>query len=78
MGNEAWLKGSEGTEFSHLRQSINVYNPLHKIWEIMLLRTEVQGLPSARIPVSLNEQLSVQEQLKVTGKKWYVTVNYFF
>lgn len=44
----------------------------------MLLRTEVQGLPSARIPVSLNEQLSVQEQLKVTGKKWYVTVNYFF
>lgn len=35
-------------------------------------------LPSARIPVSLNEQLSVQEQLKVTGKKCYVTVNYFF
>lgn len=48
-GNEAQPKGSEGTEFTHLRLFINVYNPLHQILAIILLRTEVRGVPSVRI-----------------------------
>lgn len=56
-GNKAQMKGSEGTEFTHLRLFINVYNPLHQILAIILLRTEVWGVPSVRIldlPASLS------------------------